>query len=226
MILTVALKTNSAMVEKVLKDTVWGQKCSSRGPWPLSTLSFSLSVFLLSRIYSIYSMYMHMSVSNSILVCCQWSVLSGWRMLLARGKHLLQETVCVCVYVYNAYFRTFPLVNFDAVLKRGLLAKKGSWVKFTVACASWALICDPPVFVFCGSMILSSGWMDDTCPPRFVYMAAFFQARNMIECNYYKCGLTSELRLQGQGAKAISWPPCVFGQRMNLEDDICVHMCV
>ncbi len=217
MILTVALKTNSAMVEKVLKDTVWGQKCSSRGPWPLSTLSFSLSVFLLSRIYS---MYMHMSVSNSILVRCQWSVLSGWRMLLARGKHLLQETVCVCMCTMHISGRSHWYIL------RGLLAKKGSWVKFTVACVSWALICDPPVFVFCGSAILSSGWMDDTCPPRFVYMAAFFQARNMIECNYYKCGLTSELRLQGQGAKAISWPPCVFGQRMNLEDDICVHMCV
>lgn len=73
-----------------------------------------------------------MSVSSSILVCCQWSVLSGWRMLLACGKHLLQEIVCV----WNAYFRTFSLVDFDAVLKRGLLAKKGSWVKFTVACAS------------------------------------------------------------------------------------------
>jgi len=47
----------------------------------------------------------------------------------------------------------------------------------------------------------------------------------MIECNYYKCGLTSELRSWGQGAKAISWPPCVFGQRMILEDDICMHVC-
>lgn len=189
----------------------------------LSFVFLSHSVLLLSHIYSIYSIYVHMSVSDSIPVCCRWSVLSGWRMLLVCGKHLLQETVCVCVW--TAYFRTFSLADFDAVLKRGLLAKKGSWVKFMVACAPWALICDPPVFVFCGSAILSSGWMDDTCPPRFVYMAAFFQARNMIECNYYKCGLTSEPRSRGQGAKAISWPPRVFGQRMILEDDICMHMC-
>lgn len=66
--------------------------------------------------------------------------------------------------IRSAYFRMFSLVDFDAVLKRALPAKKGSWVKFTVVPSPCALICDPSVFVFCGSVILSSGWMDDICP--------------------------------------------------------------
>lgn len=35
-----------------------------------------------------------------------------------------------------------------------------------------------------------------------------------------------EQRSGGRRAKAISWPPCVFGQGMIREDDICVRVCV
>ncbi len=76
--------------------------------------------------------YVCQQLYSSLLsvVCAQWveDAVGLWKAFTPG------DSVCVCVW--NAYFRTFSLVDFDAVLKRGLLAKNGSWVKFTVACAS------------------------------------------------------------------------------------------
>lgn len=111
--------------------------------------------------YSIYSTYFCQCLfySNRLsVVCLHWvEDASGLWKAFTSG-----DTACVCIW--NAYFRRFSLEDFDAVLKRAFSAKKGSWVKFMVVSAPCALICDPSVFVFCGSVILSSGWMDDICP--------------------------------------------------------------
>lgn len=173
-----------------------------------SLLCLSLSFCLFTKLFQ-YLQYIYSYVCQwpyfSLLsvVCAQWEEDAAglWKAFTA-GK-------CVCVW--TAYFRTFSLADFDAVLKRGLLAKKGSWVKFTVVWAPWALICDPPVFVFCGSTILSSGWMDDTCPPRFVYMAAFFPGQKYDRVQLLQMWPDLRAKVTGSGSKShFLAPMCIW----------------
>lgn len=100
----------------------------------LFLLCLSLYFCLFSKPYLQYLQYVYayacQRLYSSLLsvVCAQWveDAVGLWKAFTPAN------TVCV----RSAYFRIFSLVDFDAVLKSGLLAKKGSWVKFTVACAS------------------------------------------------------------------------------------------